>query len=110
MLRAATTLPDASSYTTATLGFALAHAGDLAAARTVLDALRSESERAYVSPVAFATIYLGLGELDDAIAWATRCVDERRGWPVYFRVNPLVDPLRGDPRFTALIERMGFAG
>lgn len=34
----------------------------------------------------------------------------RWGWPVHFRVNPLVDPLRGDPRFTALIERMGFAG
>ena len=110
VLRAATTLPDASSYTTATLGFALARAGEQAEARTVLDWLRAESERAYVSPVAFATIYIGLGELDDAIAWAARCVDERRGWPVYFRVNPVVDPLRGDPRFTALIARMGFAG
>lgn len=110
VLRAATMLPDASSYTTATLGFALARAGELTEARTVLDCLRAETERAYVSPVAFATIYIGLGELDDAIAWAARCVNERRGWPVFFWVNPVVEPLRGAQRFAALIERMGLAG
>ncbi len=66
--------------------------------------------RPYVSPVAFATICLGLGEVDEAMTWSERCVDERRGWPVYFRVNPVVDPLRGNPRFVALIERMGLAG
>ena len=32
---------------------------------------------------------------------------ERRGWVVYLRVNPLVDPLRTQPRFLRLLERVG---
>jgi len=35
-----------------------------------------------------------------------RALEERRGWLAYLRVNPLLDPLRGEPRFQALIEKM----
>jgi hypothetical protein len=56
--------------------------------------------------VALATLCLGLGQLDEAIVWTERAHKERRGWLTYLSVNPLVDPLRGKPRFDALVERM----
>jgi hypothetical protein len=36
-------------------------------------------------------------------------VDDRRGWLAYLKVEPLLDPLRGDPRFGRLLERMRLA-
>jgi len=32
--------------------------------------------------------------------------EERRGWLAYLKVNPLLDPLRGEPRFEALVKKM----
>jgi hypothetical protein len=54
-----------------------------------------------------ATVLIGLGELEEALDWATRSVEERRGWLVYLRVNPLLDPLQGHPRFEELGRRLG---
>jgi hypothetical protein len=38
----------------------------------------------------------------------THAVDDRREWVAYLRVNPIVDPLRAEPRFEALVQRMKF--
>jgi hypothetical protein len=35
-----------------------------------------------------------------------RAYAERRGWLAYLQVNPLVDPLRGQPGFDALLARL----
>jgi hypothetical protein len=59
-----------------------------------------------VSPVAFATLHLGLGNAEAALEWAERAHAERRGWLAYLDVNPLLDPLRGHPGFEALAARM----
>ena len=59
-----------------------------------------------MSPVAFVTVHLGLGETDQAFAWLERAREERRGWLCYLRVEPLLDEVRGDPRFGKLLEVM----
>jgi serine/threonine-protein kinase len=94
------------NYTYATLGYVLARAGKESEARTVLRRLEEQRARDYVSPVALATIYLGLGELDAALDWTEAAYDERRGWLAYLKVNPLMDPIRGHPRFEQLVKRM----
>jgi serine/threonine-protein kinase len=109
-LREGTALPGSSSYTAATLGWALARNGRVDEATAILRKLERTAGESYVSPVSFATLHIGLGNLEDALTWAERSHAERRGWPVYLRVNPLVDPLRGEPRFKALVESMGFPG
>jgi serine/threonine-protein kinase len=106
VLRDATTMEGASTYTSATLGFALARAGKRADAESVLAALEELGAHQYVSPVAFATLHIGLGNVEQALAWAERAHAERRGWLSYLDVNPLLDPLRGQPRFEALAARM----
>jgi serine/threonine-protein kinase len=105
-LREARALPGAGSYTAATLGYVLGRAGQRAAAEEILADLTARAARDYVSPVAFATLHLGLGNGEAAMDWAERCYAERRGWLVYLRVNPLVDPLRDLPRFAALLAKM----
>ena len=106
VLREAVSMQGAGSYTAATLGFALARAGKTDEARSILAGLHTAREREYVSPVAFATLYLGLGDTAHALDWSERAYTERRGWVAYVRVNPLMDPLRDEPRFAALVERM----
>jgi serine/threonine protein kinase/tetratricopeptide (TPR) repeat protein len=108
VLREAVAMPGAGSYTTATLGYALARAGGgkRAEAESLLVLLELQRERDYVSPVALATLHLGLGQHDHALDWAERAYEERRGWLAYLTVNPLVDPLRGQPRFEALLAKM----
>jgi hypothetical protein len=104
--REATELPAAGTYTLATLGLVLARAGKHAAARGVLADLERRATEDYVSPVAFATIHLGLGEWGRALPWIERAYDDRRGWMAYLRVNPILDSVRREPEFEALAQRM----
>ncbi|MGH7605812.1 MAG: tetratricopeptide repeat protein, partial [Gemmatimonadales bacterium] len=106
VLRDAVALPAAGAYATATLGWILARAGRAAEAVALLRGLEAAAQTEYVSPAAFAILHLGLGDLDGALNWTERAHEERRGWVTYLRVNPLFDPLRDEPRFRALRERM----
>ncbi len=106
VLRETIEMPEAGSYTRATLAYALARGGKEGEARAILETLLAEHEREYVSPVGIAMIYVGLGDIECAIDWTERAYAERRGWLCYVRVNPLMDPMRGHPRFEALVERM----
>ncbi len=106
-LREAVAMRSAGSYTLASLGYVLARAGEVAEAREILAGLEALAEREYVSPVALATVCIGLGEHERALDWCERAFDDRRGWLAYFTVNPLLDPLRGQARFEALVRRVG---
>ena len=97
------------TYTRASLGYALGRAGRTAEARAIYDDLQASTRAGhYVSPVAFSTILIGLGDVEGAIDWVERAYDDRRGWLVYLNVNPILDPLRGHPRFESLVRRMEF--
>ena len=106
MLREAMMLPAAGAYTKASLGWVLALSGKRAEAEALLRELEVAAQEGYVSPVAFAIIHIGLNNVDQALDWAERAYDERRGWLAYLKVNPMLDPLRGAPRFEALLRKM----
>jgi serine/threonine protein kinase/Flp pilus assembly protein TadD len=106
ILRETIEMPEAGSYTRATLAYALARGGKQDEARAILETLLAEHERGYVSPVGIAMVHIGLGDIEHALDWTERAYAERRGWLCYVRVNPLMDPMRGHPRFEALVERM----
>ena len=106
VLRQAMDLPAAGSYTLATLGYALGIQGKTQDAERIVGELESRARRGYVSPVAFATAHLGLDARDHALDWVERALEDRRGWLAYLSVNPLLDPLRGLPRFDRLVRQM----
>ena len=106
VLRDALSLPGADAYTRATLGWVLARAGKRPEAEQLLHELESAGRAGYVSPAALAILHIGLGNVEQALDWAERAYDERRGWLVYFKVNPMLDPLRAEPRFAALLAKL----
>jgi len=106
ILRDALALPGAGAYTQATLGWVLASADKRAQAEQQLRELETVARTGYVSPVAFAIVHVGLGNVDRALDWAERAYDERRGWLAYFKVNPMLDPLRANGRFQTLLKKM----
>ena len=106
VLREARDLPGAGAYALGTLGFALARAGKRAEAEALLAELESRARSAYVTPVAFGTLLIGLGDKARALDYAERSVAERRGWLVYAKVNPVFDDLKGEPRFEEIVRQM----
>ena len=106
VLREATGLPAAGTYTRVTLGYALARAGNREYSEALLKELEEKLKHDYVSPVELATLHLGLGNNQQALDWMERSCDERRGWMAYLNVHPILDPVRNEPRFKALVEKM----
>jgi hypothetical protein len=79
-----------------------------AEARKLLYELKEHSKRRYVSWCHFAAIYAGLGERDQAFACLEKAYGQCEIRLVYWKLAPLFDPLRSDPRFQDLIRRVGF--
>jgi len=66
-----------------------------------------EEERGFVGPFGIIWAYAGLGDKEQAFAWLERAADERRDRIVWLNVDPLLEPLRSDPRFHDLVRRVG---
>ena len=105
-LNQAVALSPESAYAIAGLGYLHAVSGNRAGAEAVLRQLETRRQKGYVSPVAFCKVYAGLGDADHAFEWLERAYEDRRGWLAYLKVEPVLDRLRTDPRFTELVRRM----
>jgi TolB-like protein/Flp pilus assembly protein TadD/class 3 adenylate cyclase len=76
-------------------------------ATKILNQLRATRERQYLDPYNLAIVYLGLGNREQALTALEQSYDDRNGAKLqYIRINPFLDPLRGDPRFEALAEKI----
>ncbi len=84
-------------------------AGRVADAERVLDHLAQAARVGYVPPFSVALVYLGLGRTDPAFEWLDRAIDARDPIIMPIKSFPLLDPLRADPRFTALLKKMHLA-
>jgi TolB-like protein/Tfp pilus assembly protein PilF len=94
---------------TAQLGYVYAVAGKRAEAQKILDDLKELAKQRHVSPLNFATIYMGLGDKDQAFANLEKTYEERPDSLQFIKVSPQFDSLRSDPRFTDLVRRMKLA-
>ncbi|MBA3317825.1 MAG: tetratricopeptide repeat protein, partial [Gemmatimonadales bacterium] len=88
---------------------AYARAGDRAAALKLMDEVTERAKRGEFGPFTLAVAYGALGEIDRGIAALHRAIDERDLFMPEIFFDPLLDPLRRDPRFRKVEERMGVA-
>jgi len=65
------------------------------------------AKRRYVDPATIAFDYADLGEKDKAFAWLEKAYAEKSNSSAYIKVFRQMDNLRSDPRYAALLKKMG---
>lgn len=96
-------LPLASSP----LGYAYAKNGERDKAWAIVAELNKKSSREYVSPLATAIIYAGLGDKQRAMDGLEKAYAVRSQLLAYLKIDNTWDPLRSDPRFIELMKKVG---
>jgi len=91
------------------LAYGYAATGEKQKAISILRKLKESSQADYVSPTEVAIVYAGLDQKDEAFAYLEKAVANHDTGPeaVSINVEPALESLRSDPRFSALLRRRG---
>lgn len=95
------------SFPPCELGYAYAAAGERAKAQAVLEQGNQMSSRQWVDPLCSAEIYSGLGDKGRALDQLDKAYDDRSSNLMLVKVVKFWDPLRSEPRFIALLKKVG---
>jgi eukaryotic-like serine/threonine-protein kinase len=106
-LRRAIELGDHYPQIDASLANAYARSGNPAAALRVLEGLRKRWAHEYIPPFAYALVYAGLGDVTKGVDWLLKGVVQRDIFLPENFYDPMLDPLRKDPRFVQVEQAMG---
>jgi serine/threonine protein kinase/TolB-like protein/Flp pilus assembly protein TadD len=108
-LKRARTIDANWPYIIAELGYAYAASGERSETEKTLQQLEERAAREYIDAILIASIYVGLGQKDQAFVWLEKAYQERSGLMPWLKGEPKWDPLRGDARFADLLRRIGLA-
>ncbi|HPF61984.1 MAG TPA: tetratricopeptide repeat protein, partial [Gemmatimonadales bacterium] len=93
--------------------FGLAHleaaAGNEAEARRILAELTAARGTRVVSAWGIAAVHASLGDVDEAFQWLETAITEKASGLMWLRMHPRLDPIRNDPRYWPMVERVGLA-
>ena len=91
--------------------FGLAHlaaaSGNESEARRILAELVESRSSRVVSAWAVAVLHASLGDVDEAFKWLDIAMQEHAPGLLLLRIHPRLDPIRGDPRYWPLVEKVG---
>jgi len=96
-----------SSYAKAHLSYALAASGRQTEAQALLQEMLQLARIRYVPAEEFAIVAIGLGDTNSALDWLDKAHQERSNYLMYIGHDALFDPLRTEPRFQSLVQRVG---
>jgi tetratricopeptide (TPR) repeat protein len=88
-------------------GYALARGGHTRAAAATIDELYRLSKPRDPSAYLIAMVYVGLGDKNRAFEWLQKAADARAWELPALKADTMFDPLRSDPRFLPLLDRLG---
>lgn len=91
----------------AALGHGYAVSGKRTEALKIIRELQEHSKKEFIPSYSIATIYAGLGMKEQALQHLVKSFDEGSYYMIHLKVEPALDPLRADPRFTDLMRRVG---
>jgi tetratricopeptide (TPR) repeat protein len=89
------------------IGHVYAVSGDKGDAERVIAELKRESAHGYVNQYELALIYIGLGQNETAFKSLDSAFREHSDQMIYLKVDPRLDSIRSDPRFTNLVQLVG---
>jgi tetratricopeptide (TPR) repeat protein len=92
------------------LGYVYACQGRRDEASAIAENLERRRSDDYFSPTWLAILYGAIGELDRALALLDAALEERDSFLIAAKADPMFAPLRSDPRYAALVRRMGLDG
>jgi len=76
-------------------------------AQKQLERLKEKTARGeYVPTVEYVTAYVRLADKEQAFTWLAKAVEERNWFALYIKTNPMFDPVRTDPRFETLVQKI----
>ena len=81
--------------------------GEPEEARGILSEFKALSADQYVSPVNLAKVYVGLGEHEEVFRELEAAVAERSVKLPWLLIDPCLDVLRNDSRFSDIMKRLG---
>ena len=87
-------------------GWVYGRAGRRQHALGALQRLTAPPSHHWVDPYEVSIVYVGLGDRDRALEWLRNAVRERSQELVFLKVDRMVDSLRSDPRFQALLREL----
>ncbi len=94
-------------YSRAMLGQAYARNGQPGEAQKVVASLNEQAKSKYVAPYALALVDTALGDKERAIEELEHAYQQGdTNYLFVIKVDPLLDDLRGDPRFEALVQKV----
>ena len=76
------------------------------AMRLLADMIKASRSR-YIGAEGIAAVYVRLGDADNAFNWLDSAVVARSAYVLSLEADRKWDPIRGDPRFGALVQRIG---
>ena len=106
-LQKAVAVANDMTYALGHLGMIYALADQRDEAIKIIDQLSELSIKRYVSPLHIALVYVGLDEKDKVFEYFEKAYLEREPYLFYLKMSSIYDSLRSDPRFTALLKKMG---
>ena len=106
--REAVALSGEDPTTTSMLGWACAQAGNRDEATDIAKQLEEGYRNGRNTAVVVAHAFVALGDHDEVFRWLSRAYDDRDGWLSFMNHWPTWRPIRSDPRFQALLQKMNF--
>jgi TolB-like protein/DNA-binding winged helix-turn-helix (wHTH) protein/Flp pilus assembly protein TadD len=101
-------LPEANPLDVSTAASAIAATGQRAEAEALLRRLQQLSKQRWVCPYELGTTYLALGDKKQALRELENAYQAHSICMVWAKDDPRLDPLRSEPRFQAILQRMSF--
>ncbi len=103
--------PNIGHFTDGFLGYAYAQTGKIDLAKKLINGWPDRMNQGLASASGLALIYLGLGDIEQALKWIEAANLEKPAASVYtslVHIDPIWDSLRDDSRFNDIMIKMGF--
>lgn len=90
-----------------TLAYIHGRSGERELAQLAMNRLLDPKAHKAVNPALLVSAYVGLGKKEDALVNLEKASAQRSNFMTTLKVNPVLDPLRDDPRFQELLDWVG---